>query len=111
MDADDDRKRVADMTARILEIETQLAAGKRDFFTGGKGHSIAERAALEAERANLRYQRHVLNGKIESEKAANRARSHAAFIAVLCAELESRGLGEVIEVTRAKLNAQAEGVA
>lgn len=107
-DFDELRRRAADLTARILEIEESLANGKREFFSGGAGHPMRERTELEAERASLRLQRHKLNGQIEQQRAAAKAQSQGALIAALCAELEARGLESIIALAKQKLAGQVE---
>ena len=100
------RRESIELTTRILELDEILARGKREFFAGGKGHSHIERSTLEAERAELKLRRHKVNCALEADKARAKAQSQGAFIAVLCAELEARGMGAVIEVARQKLAKQ-----
>lgn len=99
--------------ARELEINADLAASKRRYFTEGVDRPMAERATLEDELAQLAVEKNVLTKALNDHKTAMKAYRNTLQHAVLIKLLADRGLGElVIEADHAaqELATSAEAV-
>jgi len=88
-------------TLRIAEIDRILALGRAAYFSGtGSGQSMQERAQLTAERADLNHKRLGLNADIDALRMEAKDARAATLVRLLCAELEQRGMKDVIEDCR-----------
>ena len=89
------------LTLRIAEIDRILAMGRAEYFTGaGTGQTMQERARLTAERADLNHKRLGLNATIDALRMEAKDARAATLVRLLCAELEQRGMKDVIEDCR-----------
>ena len=92
----DDRARRDAATARILEIEAQLAESKRAYIVDHVAQPFALRVTLEAERANLLCERNTLTQQINQlERAQRQARGLSAHTHLIRLVTEA-GMGHLV---------------
>lgn len=87
-------------SVRIAEIQADLAERKRQYFVDGIERPMAERAALEAELAQLKLAKMHINGK-EKARAMQVRQLRGALLKM---RLEEHGFAHLID----ECNAEAE---
>lgn len=97
---------ILNVRRRIREIEAILARSKSDYFNLGIEKPLKERAALEAEMAELRLKRYDL----ESLENARGARVRAVRGELMKQRLQDLGLAHVFDECNALAEAQVPPV-
>jgi hypothetical protein len=89
------------VTARMLVLDAKAIESKRAWFSEGQDTPLAERLAVESERAKLAVERHELSTAIRASEDEERKQRRATAFAVLVDLLNERGLGDlVVEANR-----------
>ena len=97
------RQRKRDISARIFEIEFELAKSKRAWACSRGGLSFEDRASLEEEHATLRLERHNVIQARDAMEAEQRAERRTTMEQALCDILMARGMRDVIVEARARV--------
>lgn len=93
--------RLLNIRRRIIEIEAILARSKSDYFNKGIETPLKERAALEAEKAELRLMRY----DVESLENARQARVRALRGELMAKRLAAMGLQRLYDECHAEAEA------
>lgn len=88
--------RAQEIKTRRLQIAATLAGWKRDYFVHGIERTMAQRATLEAEDAELALELRVNGDAVVKARVARREREDACILKKLLEVLRERGLDDVI---------------
>lgn len=111
MNAESAEYRLQAVRTRRLECKAILAGWKRDWLVSGVSHSLAERATLEAEIAELDLEERQIGHAAVNAKALRKRLEQASVLAALQRILAERGMSALLAEAEARAAAaQAEAM-